>query len=610
MNGMVSGKRLAVVDLTIAPSSQLLARLERDFDFVFLLLPVEGLSGGKGKAQVVRISDIEPSKGTLLEELKGLFECGGDNGGPKAEGAACSFAAAADYSLYTNSRFAHVFLNDLGRLVDFNELSSIDLFSDKGRGGMARLPLSCLATVKGIALGVHSLSEQRSGVRGALRRLLPDPSQPWWQTIRERIRLTGINKKHSTLQALAEGSASIRVAMLVYHPKSVRHLVPVLEELTQTGNVVDFFSPRQEVTDYLETAACACYPLAGPLPARTLARQVKEFIQALEIRSPVDSSNDQTLQACFRLVLDRLAFAELIVYTRCARPLAQAFRLGGHKLAAGTDSGSTAGRCFFLTAERMGIPTAFLQHGSFSVSPNNAPYFTRARIYTWGETSRQQLIDSGVTDPERITSIGSAFEEAHLNSLNRDGARGRPLILVAFGVPGNLVPERPFLAACREVVAAAATHVAADFVVKLHPGDKTSVWQSALSERGLTNLKIGSEDTYQLLAESTLLITMFSTTGAEAIYLDRPVISVNLENFPATNDYLRHGAAYTATEPGSLASLLTELLGEPGKPDRLWAARREFANKVLHREAVPARQRIAVALEELALTKQGSGCTC
>jgi hypothetical protein len=610
MNGVGLVKRLAVVDLTTAPPAQILTSLERDFDLVLLLLPVEGLTGGKGRARVVQISDIERFKKSVLVDLKGLFACGANNSGPQAEGAACSFAAAADYSLYTNSRFAHVLLSDLGRLVELSELTSIELFSDKNRGGMARLPLSCLAKILGISLSVHSLKEHRFGARELFRRLLPDPTQPWWQTLRERIRLTGINKKNIALQAPIEGTAGARMAMLVYHPKSVRHLVPVLEELTQAGNAVDFFSPRPEVTDFLRTANCASYPLTGPLPTRHLARQVEQFIQRLEIGSTAESSNERSLQACFKLALVRLAFAELIVYTRCARPLAEAFRQGGHKLAVGTDSGSTAGRCFFLTAEQMGIPTAFLQHGSFSVSPNNAPYFTRAHIYTWGDTSRQQLIDSGVSDPERITPIGSAFEESHLNSLNRKKRDGRPLILVAFGVPGNLVPERPFLAACREVVAAAAIHSSCDFVVKPHPGDKTSVWQGALNERALSNIKLSSEDTYQLLGQSALLITMFSTTGAEAIYLDRPVISVNLENFPATNDYFRHGAAYNATEPGSLARLLTEILTVAGKPDRLTAARKEFANKLLHREAVPARQRIAAALEGLALAGKGSGCSC
>jgi hypothetical protein len=610
MNGVGSGKRLAVVDLTISPSTQILASLERDFDLVLLLLPVEGLTGGKGRAQVVQISDIERFKNALLDDLKELFAYGSNNSGPQAEGAACSFAAAADYSLYTNSRFAHVLLNDLARLVAFSELTSIELFTDKSRGGTAKLPLACLAKVLGISLGVHSLKEHRFGARELFRRLLPDPMQPWWQTLRERIRLTGINKKNIALQAPIEGSAGARLAMLVYHPKSVRHLIPVIEELTQAGNAVDFFSPRPEVTDYLRTANCASYPLAGPLPTRRLARQVGQFIQELDIGSTAGCDNERSMQACFRLALVRLAFAELIVYTRCARPLAEAFRQGGHQVAVGTDSGSTAGRCFFLTAERMGIPTAFLQHGSFTVSPNNAPYFTRAHIYTWGDTARQQLIDSGVSNPERMTPIGSAFEESHLDSLDRKRADGPPLILVAFGVPGNLVPERPFLAACREVVAAAASHSACDFVVKLHPGDKTSVWQEALKERPLSNIKLSSEDTYQLLGQSTLLITMFSTTGAEAIYLDRPVISVNLENFPATNDYFRHGAAYTATERGSLAKLMTEILAVAGKPDRLAAARKEFANKLLHREAQPARKRIAAVLEGLALASKGSGCSC
>ena len=608
MKPTTSRKKLAVVDLIIAPDAKFLARLDREFQFILLLLPIEGYTGSGGGTKVARISDIESHKTELLGELRELFACGSNDGGPRAPGAACSFAAAADYSLYINGRFAHVLLRDLARLVDFQELSSIDLFSDKPRGGAAKLPLLSLARSLDIVCRVHVMREHRPGVKEWLRNFLPDPSQPWWQVLRERIRLTGV--RPPSAQDLDDGSGKARIAMLVYHPKSVRHLIPVLEELVQAGHAVDFFSPRREVSDYLSGNQCASIPLVGALPTRKLAGQVAEFIQNLSLGTTAKEENERTVEHAFRQVLERLAFAELIVYSRCAQPLKDAFQTGGHKLAVGTDSGSTAGRCFFLTAERLGISTAFLQHGSFSVSPGNAPYFTKAHIYTWGDTSRQQLIDSGVEGPERITSIGSAFEEDHLNSLSQTESGSRPVILVAFGVPGNLVPERPFLAACREVISAAALHPGCDFLVKLHPGDKTAVWRGALQERGLANINISREDTYHLLGKSTALVTMFSTTGAEAIYLDKPVISVNLENFPATNDYLRLGAAYTAMEPGKLTAILAELLSNPGGPDRLAAARKEFANKLLYREAMPARKRIASTLEELALINQGSGCAC
>jgi hypothetical protein len=398
--------------------------------------------------------------------------------------------------------------------------------------------------------------------------------------------------------------------MLVYHPKSVRHLLPVREELIRAGHAVDFYSPRPEVEATIRRANCTAYSLAGGLAPRPLARDVYQFINEMRLNLTTKTRNDHILAGAFRLALQRLAFVELILYSRCAGPLGKALGSGIYQLAVGTDSGSTAGRCFFMTAERLGIKTAFLQHGSFSVGPDVAPYFTQSQIYTWGETSRQQLIDSNVSDPERIVAIGSSFEEDHLQASTGPPAGARPLILVTFGVPGNLVPERPFLAACREVMAAAALHRDCDFVVKLHPGDRTTVWQSALQECSSDNLELSQIDTYTLLGQCSVLITMFSTTGAEAICLGKPVISVNLENFPATNDYLRAGAAYEAKAAGSVHAILAELFSAPSGHDRLASIRADFAQMLLHREATPAGKRIASALENLVLERAEGRTPC
>lgn len=605
--------KLAVVDLTCAPSAKLAARLRRDYDFLMLALPLPGFATDQnGVPRIASVSNVEAVKRRLLLTLAALFEDGARDKGPRANGAVCSFAAAADYSLFMESRFPFVLLNDIGEFVDLPKLRRIDLFSDSPRAGACRLPLLCLAKTLAISLRVYEFGRRGQGAKEWLVRHLPDPTQPWWLALRQRMRrFSGTQKPAPTLADSRACQSSLRTAMLVYHPKSARHLLPVRDELIQLGHSVTFFSPRPEVSRYLGDANCPHRDLPNSLPSRRLSMEVSDYLRGLPLKLSSAGGPGDILINALKRVMERLAYSELIRYVSCAAPLALAFEKGSFRLALGSDSGSTVGRTFFLTAERLGLATAFLQHGAFTVAPDVAPYFTAARIFTWGETSRQQLIDAGVENPDRIIAIGSPFEEDRLLDLASVPSLPRPLVLVAFGVPGNLVPERPFLAACREVVVAAERRPECDFIVKPHPGDHTHVWQRAIDERGAANITVRRDrDTYDLLKQCRLLITMFSTTGAEAAYLGKPVISVNLEQFPATNDFLRAGAAYTAQQPGELSAALSEILLAPAGKDRLTNLRKEFAARLLHREDRPAKRRIAEALEELGLARARSRSAC
>jgi Capsule polysaccharide biosynthesis protein len=309
------------------------------------------------------------------------------------------------------------------------------------------------------------------------------------------------------------------------------------------------------------------------------------------------------LDLTIRSVFKRQAMSMTPIYADLAAQLPAIFAKERINLVLGTDSGSVAGRCLFRTAERMAIHTAFVQHGAFVQVPSVAHYFTNARLLLWGASSRDTLLRSGVSQPERITSIGSAFEEETLKATAKQSnasavTNQTSMVLVTFGVPGNLVGEGPFLKAATEVIHAAEQLPHIQFVIKPHPGDKTNLWEKNAREQTLQNVTIRRDaDTYALMRSCRVLVTMLSTTGAEAIYLGKPVISVNLDHLPTGLDYIAFGAAYRIDQPRTLSALLRSLIEGPRDADPLAEVRRDFAKHFLYREERPAAERIVNYLE-------------
>src|SRR4051794_29169941 len=122
--------RLAVVDLTSAPSSPIAAKLRGGYELILLALPLADFDGDfGGRPRITHISSVETGKRPLLRALSQLFAYGAQDAGPRTPGAACSFAAAADYSLFMGCRFPFVLLNDIAQSADLRELRAIDLYS-------------------------------------------------------------------------------------------------------------------------------------------------------------------------------------------------------------------------------------------------------------------------------------------------------------------------------------------------------------------------------------------------------------------------------------------------------------------------------------------------
>lgn len=99
-------------------------------------------------------------------------------------------------------------------------------------------------------------------------------------------------------------------------------------------------------------------------------------------------------------------------------------------------------------------------------------------------------------------------------------------------------------------------------LVKLHPAEKHDFdyYHNLAKQTGCSNYKLILDiDLYQLLSKTDVLITCFSTVGAEAIYFNKPFISLDYLNEDLLN-YYTEGIAFKAINGEELKECIDNIL--------------------------------------------------
>src|SRR5207253_1225647 len=96
--------------------------------------------------------------------------------------------------------------------------------------------------------------------------------------------------------------------------------------------------------------------------------------------------------------------------------------------------------------------------------------------------------------------------------------------------------------AVETIVKTAIAYPHSTWVFKLHPADMPSPYLRIIKAQGATNIKVLQDtDVIPVLAQAHLVVTLFSTTGIEAMLLGKPLIQVNLSGQPDRVSYADYG---------------------------------------------------------------------
>lgn len=263
------------------------------------------------------------------------------------------------------------------------------------------------------------------------------------------------------------------------------------------------------------------------------------------------------------------------------------------------------GRVALRAAQQQHIPTLTLQHGLLLDDPM---YFGPAiadRFAVWGAFSRDFLVANGCP-PQKLALVGSARfslpDVAHapldLPALLNIPSQTRVVLFTSQPGGRDVSPE-----ANQATFTALATAVSqlphCHLLVKPHPAQTAAeldAWRQTCPTLPVTIQR--DLPLHPAMLGAAVNVTVFSTTGLEALWLDCPLLTINLTDRPDLIPYAASGAAVAAYSAEEVLPALQQALDPVDQQSRA-PARRRFVERYLGDQDGRALDRLVVLVEEM-----------
>ncbi len=291
------------------------------------------------------------------------------------------------------------------------------------------------------------------------------------------------------------------------------------------------------------------------------------------------------------------------------RMLRRACREYSPKLMVITDEATPFYQITMQTAQMEGVATLHVPHAAMG---RHMKYQDQRAdvIAVAGQRDKEWLTSLG-TDPDRVVVTGRPSFDTLAGGFSERGAKVRqslplkdpskPLMVYTALSGRGVTAKEDVVAASREILSAARQTPEVTLVIKLHPQDDGAVMRSLVANEGPKDAVVISDvDLHGLLFEAAVVVTLASTTGLEAIMLERPIIVVNLSGKPDLIAYVEDGGALGVYEAGGLHSALNLALSDADTQQRLEIGRRKIVVEHAFKNDGGATDRVVDLMERMA----------
>jgi CDP-glycerol glycerophosphotransferase (TagB/SpsB family) len=167
-----------------------------------------------------------------------------------------------------------------------------------------------------------------------------------------------------------------------------------------------------------------------------------------------------------------------------------------------------------------------------------------------------------------------------LDELGLDKNR-RIITIATLHIPGGEARKRIFEFACSAIQRL----TNAQFIVKMHPfeTDRKTYLQILKKKRIKDYIILRKYDIHKLFLISDIVMTTYSTSGIEAIVLDKPLIIIRTGEQPKSVDYASYGAAIQATGENQLFRAICQIYDDQKLMHRLAKGRKKFIEDYCHK---------------------------
>ncbi len=254
------------------------------------------------------------------------------------------------------------------------------------------------------------------------------------------------------------------------------------------------------------------------------------------------------------------------------------FRKNKPKAIIAADENSPLTKSILDAARFCGINVIGLQHGTmhdlhpaYLYTANDAKNKVIPDLtLTWGTYWEQFLVEKGNYPKDAVVSVGQIRTDVIpllLQAEKQKQATAKQLIV--FASQPQRDAELRYQAAY-DVFKASRRLPNSKLIVKLHPREfaDSAYYRAIAKDARCTNYELDTtSDLYQLIASCDVLITCFSTVGAETVYFHKPLVILDHLR-QDIQGYVAEGVAFHAIDSDSLIHILSGILRGTLKIDR------------------------------------------
>jgi hypothetical protein len=245
------------------------------------------------------------------------------------------------------------------------------------------------------------------------------------------------------------------------------------------------------------------------------------------------------------------------------------FRKARPKAVVASDENSPLSRSVLDAARSCGISIVGLQHGLIHDLHPAYRYTLRDRekgvipdlTLVWGKCCKHFLLEKGNYPDGSVMETGQLRTDVIPGLLKRGQKQNGNKPIVIFASQPQRDPQLRRQAAW-DIFSAVSRIEGCRLILRLHPRefDDAGYYRAIAEEVGysgyVTDLK---SDLFELIASCDLLITCFSTVGAETVYFEKPLIVLDHLK-QDIQGYVREGVAFQATGANDLEWLIRDIL--------------------------------------------------
>lgn len=385
------------------------------------------------------------------------------------------------------------------------------------------------------------------------------------------------------------------VFMLPVEPTHVDQMIPVAEALDRQDIPVMFLTTRIGIYKVLRSRGMPNFLLKGS--SRGVADQI--FVPLTDLfRSCPKPLLNRIRAYLSRHYSDVVAIAnELLAVIDSAAPK---YIFVGNDL-------TWEGRLLARLARRSNCKTGMIQHGLLGRETVNR-YHIVDDFFVYGPAFKSILEEDGLTGVNVVVSgapyldyqTDQGFDYPHPEIKKYLQLKGRFVLITLSGV-GHRTSADNYRLTLEWIDRLVRSHPDLEFVIKLHRKERIESYAmfSTHQKLRIIDRKRGRrlpQNIFDWLRGCSCLITGTSTVAYEAMLCNIPVISIDpLRQFKGV-DFIDQRAVEVVHSYEGLEASLRRVNGQRGTAD-------EFIKRIFWRSAIPAREQIARAIVNSALTE-------